>query len=197
MATITRSYLTVGDKADNGAVIMTGSRGMFSGLHEAQDGSQVFCPVCKTTGVLKCIGPRISNKTDGIEQALSGDICICKCPRSPVFLPARNDYTMTVDTNAAWCLHSGGGAMFNAISRPTNTGGNWINFVLPDTGSWHGSWCIAHFDDGTTQQGVLNLDNRVAFQNVDGKVCQKFEMSMDTTTTSDSVTDSILSTILG
>ncbi|MET3132637.1 putative Zn-binding protein involved in type VI secretion [Oxalobacteraceae bacterium GrIS 1.11] len=117
MASITRDYLIVGDKADNGAVIMTGSlRSIYHGKNDAMDGSGVACPVCKTMGILKCIGPRLSNKIDGIQKALSGDICICKCPRHPVFLPARSNYTMTVDTDAAYCLHLGEAPLIGATT---------------------------------------------------------------------------------
>ncbi|WP_211455449.1 PAAR domain-containing protein [Collimonas antrihumi] len=107
MTSITRYYLVVGDTADNGAVIMTGARSKHRGKNDAHEGSDVFCPVCKTTGVLKCVGPRISRKDMGVQIALSGDICICKCPRHPVFLVGRRNYGMTVDTTAAWCLHLG------------------------------------------------------------------------------------------
>src|SRR5438105_1288879 len=101
MASITRYYLIVGDMADNGAVIMTGARSRYHGKNDAQDGSVVFCPVCETAGVLKCVGPRLSNRVDGIQKALSGDICICKCRRPPVFLATRSTYRMTVDTDTA------------------------------------------------------------------------------------------------
>lgn len=118
MASLTRYYLVVGDKADNGATIISGTpRSTYYGKNDALEDSGVFCPVCKSAGTIKCVGPRLSNTVDGVQKALSGDICICECPRHPVFLPARSDYSMTVDTNAAWCLHLGAD-----IAAATDTG---------------------------------------------------------------------------
>jgi len=120
MASLTRYYLVVGDKADNSATIISGTpRSTYYGKSDALEGSGVFCPVCKSAGTIKCVGPRLSNTVDGVQKALSGDICICQCNRPPVFLPQRVDYSMTVDTDAAWCLHLGEAT---GVAAATGTG---------------------------------------------------------------------------
>ncbi|CAG9256804.1 hypothetical protein WK39_15440 [Burkholderia cepacia] len=79
------------------------------GRHIAHEDDDVFCPVCKTIGKIKCIGPRIPmtgkikcigpripmTGPDGRRVALSDDLCVCKCPAPPLLIPSR--HVMSVD----------------------------------------------------------------------------------------------------
>lgn len=98
---VTRTYLLRGDKADNGAVIVGGSaNSTYDGIPTAREGDPVYCPVCKQTGVIVCVGPRWSSKDHGKEEALSGDICVCGCNPSPVFHASR-PYVMVMTAEQA------------------------------------------------------------------------------------------------
>lgn len=66
------------------------------GRHIAHEDDDVFCPVCKTIGKIKCIGPRVPmNGPDGRRVALSDDLCVCKCPAPPLLIPSQ--HVMSVD----------------------------------------------------------------------------------------------------
>lgn len=98
---VTRTHLVKGDKATNGAVIIGGSAtSTYEGIPTAREGDPVYCPVCKRTGVIVCVGPRWSSTEDGKEEALSGDICACGCMPPPVFQASR-PYVMTMTSEDA------------------------------------------------------------------------------------------------
>lgn len=49
----------------------------------ACEGDSVDCPVCGTEGVIRCVMPRIPERLNGREIALSDDLCICLCNPPP------------------------------------------------------------------------------------------------------------------
>lgn len=115
---ITRTYLIKGDKADNGAVIVDGSPDTtYHGIPVAREGDPVFCPVCKRPGVVACTGPRWPYSDNGKEMALSGDICLCGCPKPPVFFASR-PYTMNMTAEDAMrhSAHDSSGSMTSTDS---------------------------------------------------------------------------------
>ncbi len=74
-----------GDRTIVGGVVEAGdSADMLNGREQAYEGDPVSCPVCKTTGKIKCDGPRLpTTGPDGRQAALSDDLCICQCTPSP------------------------------------------------------------------------------------------------------------------
>jgi uncharacterized Zn-binding protein involved in type VI secretion len=53
------------------------------GIPLACEGDPVDCSACGTTGTIQCVMPRIPDKLDGREIALSDDLCICQCNPAP------------------------------------------------------------------------------------------------------------------
>ncbi|WP_039015354.1 PAAR domain-containing protein [Cupriavidus sp. IDO] len=116
---LTRTYLIMGDKANNGATIIGGSpSSTYEGIPTAREGDPVYCPVCKQTGAIVCVGPRWPSSENGKEEALSGDICACGCNPPPVFHASR-PYTMTMTAGdaAQWNRsHASSGGNSSAMS---------------------------------------------------------------------------------
>jgi hypothetical protein len=52
-------------------------------------GAKVHCPTCKTDGTIAAKGPRWRSSIFGKEQALEGDICLCKCNPPPVMIASQ------------------------------------------------------------------------------------------------------------
>ncbi len=101
---VTATYLIKGDKANNGTTIIGGSPGSsYEGNPTAREGDPVYCPVCKRTGIIVCVGPRWPSTDEGKEEALSGDVCACGCNPPPVFFASRPyTMTMTAEDAAQW-----------------------------------------------------------------------------------------------
>lgn len=79
-----RYHITVGARTTAGGTVLTGAAFFtIHGVPVAHEGDSVACPQCKSTGVIKPDGPRISETYMGKEVALSGDLCICKCSPPP------------------------------------------------------------------------------------------------------------------
>jgi uncharacterized Zn-binding protein involved in type VI secretion len=53
------------------------------GAPVACEGDPVNCPTCGTTGIIQCVMPRIPERVNNKEIALSDDLCICRCTPVP------------------------------------------------------------------------------------------------------------------
>src|SRR5471030_1290948 len=82
-----RYFLKYGDRATNGAIVIEGFEfDTHFGVPLTFVDAQMACPVCKSTGVIVANGPRLPNSVMGKQQALSGDLCVCKCDKpSPIY----------------------------------------------------------------------------------------------------------------
>jgi hypothetical protein len=56
----------------------------------AVEGDHIDCPACRTKGVIQVVPPRISDRFNGKEFALSGDLCICKCNPPPKLIASQS-----------------------------------------------------------------------------------------------------------
>lgn len=87
-----RYLLKKGDKSSNGGVV---TEGVESCTHHGTPltyiGAQVYCHGCKTVGYIAPKGPRWPDLMHGKQQALDGDICVCKCQPSPVMIASQHD----------------------------------------------------------------------------------------------------------
>ncbi|WP_321818644.1 MULTISPECIES: PAAR domain-containing protein [unclassified Paraburkholderia] len=81
-----------GDLTTVGGVVQSGDgQDLLIGREQAYEADPVWCPVCKTTGQIKCEGPRISTTgPDGRQAALSDDLCICLCTPHPHLVPSQD-----------------------------------------------------------------------------------------------------------
>lgn len=83
-----RHNLVQGDKTTSNGVVVgaTDARMTQMGIPLALEGDAVWCPACKTTGHILCIGPHHNNSFHGRKDALDGDLCICRCNPPPRLL---------------------------------------------------------------------------------------------------------------
>lgn len=99
-----RFLLKKGDRSTAGGTVI---EGIESCTHHGTPltfvGAKVYCPACKTTGFVGAKGPRWPDQMMGTEQALEGDICICKCDPPPTMIASQRDsfHQLTSDDVAA------------------------------------------------------------------------------------------------
>ncbi len=81
----TRYNLVQGDKTTSNGIVVGATDGRMTqmGVPLALEGDAVWCPACKTTGHILCVGPRHLNSYHGRKDALDGDLCICRCDPPP------------------------------------------------------------------------------------------------------------------
>lgn len=79
-----RYTLTLGAATSaGGKVIAASSHGSIDGVSIALEGDAIYCPACKTTGKIVCIGARVPEHWNGKQVGLSGDLCDCDCRPPP------------------------------------------------------------------------------------------------------------------
>jgi uncharacterized Zn-binding protein involved in type VI secretion len=93
-----RHHVILGTKTTaGGEVISAGSTRSLNGVNLALEGDKIYCPACKSEGVIRCHGPRLSETWNGINFALEHDLCICRCKTPPTLLAAQSFSSQTVD----------------------------------------------------------------------------------------------------
>ena len=50
----------------------------------------MLCPACKSTGKIRCVGPRVAETWNGKHVALENDLCVCGCPTPPKLVPQQS-----------------------------------------------------------------------------------------------------------
>jgi uncharacterized Zn-binding protein involved in type VI secretion len=71
-----------------------------NGVPLAREGDPVDCPTCGGQGVIKCVMPRIHDRFNGREFALSDDLCICGCHPPPKLIADQEIKFQRVSTDA-------------------------------------------------------------------------------------------------
>lgn len=85
-----RYFITLGSPTSvGGSVVSASSEGEIAGVAIALEGDLVACPVCNTTGKIRCVGPRIPETWRGRNVALESDLCICRCDIPPKLLTSQ------------------------------------------------------------------------------------------------------------
>jgi uncharacterized Zn-binding protein involved in type VI secretion len=82
-----------------GKVVSASSHGHIDGKTIALEGDSIYCPACKSTGLIACAGPRIPELWNGRHVALEGDLCVCKCSRPPLLVPSQSLRYQDVESN--------------------------------------------------------------------------------------------------
>jgi uncharacterized Zn-binding protein involved in type VI secretion len=81
---VKRYILRKGDITTNGGVVLEGVENCTDhGIPITFIGARVWCNGCKSEGFIGSKGPHRTATMHGKQQALDGDICICKCHPSP------------------------------------------------------------------------------------------------------------------
>lgn len=87
-----RYDIVKGDMTTVGGIVQGGDgQDVLHGREQAYEHDPVWCPVCKTLGVIVCDGPRHSSTgPDGRQSALSDDLCRCACPTPPKLVASQS-----------------------------------------------------------------------------------------------------------
>ena len=87
-----RPYIRNGDRTNVGGQVETPDRrDMIDGRIAAYEGDPVWCPRCNSYGRIGCAGPRSPEfGAGGKRAALADDVCLCKCPHHPLFIPSQS-----------------------------------------------------------------------------------------------------------
>jgi uncharacterized Zn-binding protein involved in type VI secretion len=87
-----RFDIVKGDTTTVGGTVEGGDgKDLINGREQAYEHDPVWCPVCKTMGVIQCDGARLSTTgPDGRQAALSDDLCICLCSPPPKLVPSQS-----------------------------------------------------------------------------------------------------------
>ncbi|CAH2779051.1 MAG: hypothetical protein CBARDMAM_1019 [uncultured Caballeronia sp.] len=112
----------------------------------------------------------------GKEQALEGDLCVCKCDPSPVMIASQTDNSQSFESHHLAQMGYGPSGNYLADERASE---HWIRFSLKDKGSCEGLRCRAHFSDGPVEEGVSNSENKMLFSRPNASACQKVEVVLD------------------
>ncbi len=115
----TRYHITLGASTTAGGKVISASA--FRAIHGAQvacEGDAVFCPACKSPGVIEIAGARLSEKVHGKQVALSDDLCRCKCTPPPKLIASQSVSRQVIDPADAAARHS----QANASAAAQNAG---------------------------------------------------------------------------
>jgi type VI secretion system secreted protein VgrG len=86
-----RYHIRAGATTTAGGIVRASSQFcIVNGAPLAREGDPVDCPACGTQGVIKCDMPRLPDRFEGKEYALSDDLCICKCDPPPKLIADQN-----------------------------------------------------------------------------------------------------------
>lgn len=67
----------------------------------ALENDPVHCPACNSTGHIVCVGPRLSERWNGIQVALESDLCVCQCYPHLRLVPSQTMRWQSISENAA------------------------------------------------------------------------------------------------
>ncbi|WP_321960848.1 PAAR domain-containing protein [Paraburkholderia sp. J7] len=86
-----RAILKLGDKTTAGGVVLEGVDGCtHHGTPLTFIGAKIWCPACNSEGVIGWNGPHRKATMRGKQQALEGDLCLCRCDPPPVLIASQN-----------------------------------------------------------------------------------------------------------
>jgi uncharacterized Zn-binding protein involved in type VI secretion len=93
-----RHHITLGARTTaDGVVTSATSLLSIDGIRMALEGDEIRCHTCGSTGVIRCVGPRLAEQFDGKQVALENDLCICQCASNPRLLPSQTRKFQLVD----------------------------------------------------------------------------------------------------
>ncbi len=96
-----RHHITLGAPTTaDGTVTSASALVSINGVRVALEGDTIACRTCGSTGVIRCVGPRIPERYNGKQVALENDLCICKCPRPPRLVANQTIKAQCIDDGA-------------------------------------------------------------------------------------------------
>lgn len=130
-----RYTITLGATTTSGGRVVSATSSVsIHGVPIALEGDLVSCPVCKATGRILCVGPRIPETSDGKHVALENDLCTCRCTPSPKLLPIQTMRSQVLKDTGRALSHTGqGGAAPYYSPRRAHKGDSYNDrFLLLD-----------------------------------------------------------------
>ncbi|SAL54482.1 PAAR repeat-containing protein [Caballeronia choica] len=95
-----RYYIKVGDKTTSGATVIEGMSGAsHHGVPLSFIGAKIYCPTCKSDGVIMPQGPRRPDNWMGKQSALDNDFGMCACRPVPVLIASQNNMSMSFEVH--------------------------------------------------------------------------------------------------
>ncbi|QIE25474.1 PAAR motif protein [Caballeronia sp. SBC1] len=96
-----RYNIKLHDKTTSGAFVTDGEpTTMHHGTPLAFIGAAIYCPTCKSAGVIVASGPRLSVSFRGKQAALENDLGMCKCSPTPRLIASQSAMSQSLDGNA-------------------------------------------------------------------------------------------------
>ena len=93
-----RHHITLGASTTaDGVVVSATAMISINGARIALEGDAIHCRTCGSTGIIRCIGPRIAERYNGKQVALENDLCICKYPRPPRLIANQTSKTQFIE----------------------------------------------------------------------------------------------------
>jgi hypothetical protein len=91
-----RYVILNGDRTtSNGTVLTNSIMPGLNGRNIAYENDDVSCPACSSTGKIQCDGPRLPiTGPDRRHEALSDDLCICKCNPPPKLVASQQSMSV-------------------------------------------------------------------------------------------------------
>lgn len=92
-----------GDPITGGGQVREGighDKAYIDGKEPTANGLKGWCNVCKSMGVIRCVGPRPSHAPDnihGYKLALNGDYLICQCPKPQKLMNTSTAWEVIID----------------------------------------------------------------------------------------------------
>ncbi|VVE88137.1 PAAR domain-containing protein [Pandoraea bronchicola] len=167
-----RNFLLKGDQSTNGGTVLEGDPTFTcDGIPVAFHGAKVYCPECKSTGAIVGSGPTLSMTNEkGQQQALEGDLCVCKCEPPPRMLASRRDTFLDLSVEQLTQQGYDASGRRQPPTAPTQRGR--LVFKSRDGFSVAGLRCRAYFSDGSSADGVFDGQNRLVFDDVSALDCR-------------------------
>lgn len=155
-----RAILKLGDKTTVGGNVLEGiDNCTHRGIPKTFIGAKIWCPACNSTGVIGWRGPHHSATMMGKQQALDGDVCICKCDAPPVCLASEDSPCHVFKSHELAGIES---AAHSAPSASSVRGSYDEQFVLKDTAgkSLPDTYYTVRLPSGDLMHGITDSQGR-------------------------------------
>ena len=95
-----RFVIKLHDQTTSGARVTEGEpTATHHGTPIAYIGGAIYCPACKSTGIIVASGPRLSMSFKGKQVALENDLGMCKCKPTPRLIASQSTMSQSMDAN--------------------------------------------------------------------------------------------------
>lgn len=180
-----RHHICLGDTTTAGGVVVCATSGMgIGGRAAAVEGDAVECKACRSTGRIRCVGPRHPGTVNGRRLALEGDLCACTCPRPPVLVAGQGASYETLDVPdgavaqaseaaAAWSTEPG------SASAAAMREGAWVGLQVSEAASCEGLACRVHLDDGSLAHALCTSGNQIRVDGLKARYVLRVDYLLD------------------